>query len=285
VTSGLLVLNFGTFVETNRFVQRAVAGKFVGTDVFAAHPPGGLVKRRGMRVKKAGGVTTYSFHGLTGATWKQRAYRQRFERWMTQVLASDIRCVYLTGHHGTRFMWWKNQDDIDDAFWASYSKPGRLRFGYDRDPGKRVDLAASSLQKRCLLVVGFGCNIASPKHSTHYQAYFGSGARKPVVLGWTSTMFVPRSKMPSVNEAFFDHLETFAATSKRSVPRRDRLAWFYANEPMELVRAWGVATARYRERGSHQRRLWDQARARAADGTYYRFEYSKTTKKVTPVKA
>jgi hypothetical protein len=271
----LLLLSFGTFAETNRFKRQAVSDGLVASDAMHDESPGGLVLPGGVRLVNAAEATTVSFYGLTPARWSGRTaanvpFHQAFEAWMKGVLGQPVECAYLTGHHaapgGRANMWWA--DGVDEKFFAYLGTPGSMSFGVvkvsTQQVANRIMLAAGALQSQCRLVVGFGCDIATAANSLHYQSFFANGARKPIVLGWASSMNVP-STGPSVNDRFFAYLRAYAQVNA-SVPPRDRLAWFYERAPMVIIRAWGHGVLPYRG-GT----MWEAARARHSDGTFYKF--------------
>lgn len=289
--SRLLVLNFGTFVETNRFKQRALADGFVGTDAMDDAPPGALVKTGGVRTVNRESTTTHSFYGLVPTVWRGSVdsagpFHQVFEKWMQSLLASPVQCVYLTGHHavdakGNAAMYW--DDQANEYVFMFMGNATELRFGtFDKAKNKVLNqfvLETKNFRAECRLVVGFGCNVAAPNQSKRYQQYFANGAKPPIVLGWKTTMSVP-SKGASVNAKFFDYLAAYAKTNTK-VPAKDRLAWFYDNEPMELIRGWGYGMLGLQ--GTKAKALRAAARARHHDGTYYRFDFKKDGT-VEPVK-
>ena len=272
----LLVLNFGTFAETNRFKRQALSDGLVVSDAMDDDAPNGLVAPGGVRLSTGAETTTASFFGLTPARWSGRTtlgmpFHQGFEAWMQRVLAQPVECAYLTGHHaapaGKANMWWADQ--VEEKFFTYLGTPAKLSFGVveikTQRITKRITLDASNLQKACRLVVGFGCDIATAENSLHYQSYFACAPRKPIVLGWASSMSVP-SRGPSVNDRFFEYIRAYSQVNS-SVPVRDRLAWLYEHEPMVLIRAWGHGVLPYRG-GT----MWDAARARHADGRFYKFD-------------
>lgn len=85
-----------------------------------------------------------------------------------------------------------------------------------------------------------------------------------------------------MNKGFFDYLTTYAKSNSK-VPKSEKLTWFYDNEPMELVRAWGHGCLAYRKDATKQKRLWTNAHARNSDGEYYKFQFKGG--KAEPVKA
>ena len=118
--------------------------------------------------------------------------------------------------------------------------------------------------------------------SYHYQRFFSNGARSPVLLGWNTTIAIPRAGEKSVNKGFFDYLARYWKTSSYVPATGHRLSWLYEHDPMALIRAWGAGCAAYRESESAPR-LWTRARARDPDGAYWRFEWK--SGKAEPVKA
>jgi hypothetical protein len=265
--SRLVLFNFGTFQETNRFKARAISDNVLEKDATDDAAPGVLVRDNGMRTVNAVGVTTYSFYGLTPATWKRKVddkpYWELFKAWLEKLLASPVHGVYLTGHHHDKHMWWSDETHSVDLWMET---DGRLRFG-TTDKATAAEVDTKTLKSECMLVVGFGCNICTASYSLHYQGYFGSAPRKPVVLGWDTTISIPRAGK-SVNATFFDALNAYAASNSK-VPARERLQWLFEYEPMEIVRAWGQGAYEQRKQSN---RLWTHARARGKDGNFYRYE-------------
>jgi hypothetical protein len=265
--SRLLLVNFGTFQETNRFKKLAIDIGMLEKDATDDAPPGVLVRSNALRTVNALGVTTYSLYGLRPATWKLtvsgKPYWQQFKEWLDKLLASPIHAVYLTGHHRDFRMWWSDDEDSVDLY---MNTDGRLRFATP-EAATAAEVETRTLKSECMLVVGFGCNIATASHSEHYQRYFGSAPRKPVVLGWDTTISIP-SAGTSVNQGFFDAINAYAASNTK-VPANGRLQWLYEHEPLEIVRAWGQGTYAHR---NTSRRLWTSARARGKDGAFYSFE-------------
>jgi hypothetical protein len=271
--SRLLLWNFGTYRETHRFKARALGDGFVGTDAMDESPPGGLVKQGGLQVRKTDGASAVSFYGLTPAVWKANV--KEFQTWLGKLLAAPLDCVYLTGHHAVdkrseAVMYWDETSD-QVVFMYLGTQKNQLALGVLDTKAKKtanvVPLGTDNFRASCRLVVGFGCNVAAPNQSLGYQSYFSNGSKKPIVLGWATEMAIPKGSS-SVNGPFFDHLAAYAKANSK-VPAKDRLAWFYDNEPMEVIRAWGRAV--FGLRGS-SKALWQGARARHWDGTYYGFE-------------
>jgi hypothetical protein len=274
----LLLLNFGTYVETNRFKAQALQHGFLARDAMYESPPGPLIKQGGVRtVNKVGGADAHSFLGLTRSVWKgklrdDRRFYTAFQDWMNKVLAKPVSCVYLTGHH------WDDEARGRHSIlsWGEDTDHFHARFDRDKNglafgvTGRRVDVDTKNLRSDCRLVLGFGCNIATALNSRKYHAFFGS----PVVLSWDRSITIPPAKGPSVNERFFSYLADYASKNAK-VPRDDRLEWFYANEPMELVRAWGFATIVW---------LSKQARARDNAGNFYKFKVDAKKQTAVPQK-
>jgi hypothetical protein len=278
--SRLVLLNFGTFQETNRFKQRALADGFLGSDAMDDNaPPGAVTAAGGVQKRTAAGATVASFYGLSPDVWtgtasSKRPYSAEFQTWMNKVVGGPVHCVYLTGHHqiiGAHAAMYGDTSG-QRVFYMYLGKVGELIFGVvDTATAKAVDKVAietANLRAECLLVLGFGCNVAAANQSNRYQSYFANGAKKPIVLGWATSMEVPRAGS-SVNAGFFDYLKDYAKKNS-SVPATERLKWFYDNQPMELIRAWGRAVFGLEGKGADSLRAG--ARARHHDGTYYRFE-------------
>ena len=278
--SRLLLFNFGTYQETNRFKQRALADGFLGSDAMDDNaPPGALTVAGGVQKRTAAGATVRSFYGLRPDVWagdasSGRRYSTEFQTWMASVLGGPVHCVYLTGHHEVlgayAAMYW--DDEGQRVFYMYLGKVGELVFGVldktTKQASDKMAIQTTNLRAECLLVVGFGCNVAAPNQSTRYQGYFANGAKKPIVLGWATSMGVP-SGGSSVNAGFFDYLADYAKKNS-SVPAKERLRWFYDNQPMEVIRAWGHGV--FALQGKAGETLRTGARARHHDGTYYRFE-------------
>lgn len=279
--SRLLLVNFGTFRETHRFKQRMIADGFLTTDAMEDPVPGALVRQGGVQKRTSEGADVRSFYGLRPDVWRSqvspgRSFSTAFKAWMEKVLAGGVNCVYLTGHHavddkGNAAMYW--DDKSNEIVYMFLGRSGELVFGTldqaKKKAADQVSLATANLRKACVLVVGFGCNVAATNQSIRYQSYFMNGSSKPIVLGWKTTMAIPSGGGASVNARFFDYLAEHAKKNS-SVPQSERLTWFYDNQPMELIRAWGHSVLAFR--GSGASKLWDGARARHHDGTYYRFE-------------
>ena len=283
--TNFLIVNFGTFAETNRFKAKAIDSGFVTTDLMdSSRPPAGLIstKTGKIRTVRRAGVTTYSFYGLKQKNWrskvkKSKLYRSEFKKWMDKVIDQPVHCVYLTGHHwGNSILILSWADTIKEFHQATDSNKKKLEFG--TGSGRyMVDLNATKLKSECMVLMGFGCNVATGSNSLNYQKFFSSKGKKPIVLGWERTISVPKqnaSLKRQVNHRFFDYLETYAQKNSK-VPAKDRIKWFYANEPMEIVKAWGYATS-----------FWFRKRSRARDekGDFYKFRYNKSTQVAEPVK-
>jgi hypothetical protein len=287
--SRLLIWSFGTKEETNRFKARAIGDGFLGADAMDEPAPRSLRIGGGMQSVQKAGTTTWSFYGLRPGVWAAplstgRPYHEEFGRWIRQVLAAPVHCLYLNGHHEidakhhATMYWDKDGKEIFYLFMGT----GDVVFGTvdktTKQAANKVMLETKNLRAECLLLVGFGCNVAAPNQSLHYQSYLGE-ARKPIVLGWATEMETPSGGL-SMNLRFFDYLKEYA-TKRGNVPPGDRLRWFYENEPFQLVRAWGYAALGFQ--GGGQKSLWEGARARNVDGTYYRFEAKEG--RAEPVKA
>lgn len=81
MAGNLLMLNFGTYAETNRFKALATERKYLATDLMDATPPGGV------RTVRRGGSVTYSFYGLTAKVWLSKLadgtlFHDAFKKWM-----------------------------------------------------------------------------------------------------------------------------------------------------------------------------------------------------------
>jgi hypothetical protein len=274
----LLLLNFGTLPETNRFKTLAIERKFLAADLMDVHPPGELLQEGGVRkVRRAGVGEVCSFHGLKEDVWASKLadgtpFQEAFRKWMERVVRPGVHCAYLNGHHwraGDRdmFLSW---DFGTNYFHARIDTQARvLEFGIS---DARVSIDVKDVFNECRLVVGFGCNIATGINSAAYQAFFGGSA---IILGWERSTATPRADQQSVNKRFFNYLSG-VRPKQTEVPAEDRLEWFYRNHPMELIRAWGHATRNW---------LLERARARDSSGNFYKFEENKEKDTVEPVKA
>lgn len=270
----LLLLNFGTFAETHRFKALANAGGYIEDDAFDAASPGDLVQAGGVQRRSDLGAALYSFYGLTGAMWKSKldsgtAFKDAFDTWARAALAQPVHAVYIAGHHWTGSMHMSWGEENSD-FYAEFDPDKQvLAFGVSAD---RIELDTQVLRSDCKLVVGFGCNVATAVRSAQYQSFFDS---RPVILAWDRSIAIPKRSQPSVNARFFQYLDGQAASNAK-VPKTERINWFYDHDSMQLVRAWGFATANW---------FADQARARDKDGAYYRFRLDKKTGDRVPERA
>lgn len=277
----LLLLNFGTFGETNRFASLATSKGLVATNLLETHPPNGLIVPNGVRTVPGGKLgSTPSFYGLKQRVWRGKlkdgtAFKSRFEKWMNGIAGHQINCLYITGHHWmiespkkyTTTSWTDKGADFSVRF---QEKDSALTFGCGTN---RVTFDTATMRKGLQLIIGFGCNVATGVNSTYYRAW--SSPSNPVILAWERSIAVPswRSGI-TVNGRFFDYIDNFEKTNGK-LPATERLAWLYEHEPMELVKAWGYATIPWLSR---------QARARSKDGTFYRFDVDKSKETATPVK-
>lgn len=269
----LLILNLGTFAETHRFKSAARDRGYLDEDAFDAASAGGLVTDGGVQKRRDFGSELYSFYEFSPDVWNSKfnggTYKDAFTAWCEAALQKPVHCVYLTGHHwgGTDcyLSWTHSASDFNARFSTGHQV---LNFGMT---GNYIDLDTKMLRSEIQLIVGFGCDVATKSISAKYRTFFDS---RPVILAWDATIRVPKRHEASVNEAFFDHLDAYATAN--GGPAADRLDWFYKNNSMELVRAWGQAT-----------RTWfsSQARARDKDGKFYKFVRNKKTGTMDPVKA
>lgn len=277
----LLILNFGTFTETNRFASLATSRGLLDTNLMETHPPGALVVPGGVRtIPPRGFARTESFHGLANKVWRGKladgsVFRTKFESWMQGILGHQVECLYITGHHWmiaasdkyTTVSWTDTGTDFSARF---QQKDSKLTFG---SGGDRVALDTTTMRKNLKLVIGFGCNVATAINSSFYQSW--SAPSKPVILAWERSIAVPSARSGvTVNGRFFDYIDALAKANSK-IPATGRLAWLYDHEPMELVRAWGYATIPWLSR---------QARARGKHGDFYRFSLNKAKDTATPVK-
>jgi hypothetical protein len=264
--ANLLILNFGTFIETNRFKAYA-ATNFAEVDVMETTPgPGDLIQTDGVRTVNVGGAKVHSFYGLTATVWRSNlasgdAFKDEFKKWIDRALANPVHCVYMTGHH------WSHENEFAVLSWEEETKYFHALFDTSKQTlefgisGNRVPVDTTNLRAECKLVFGFGCNVCGGANSAKYQRFFSPS--KPVVCGWTQSISLPKTEATSVNKRFFEYLDTFASDATRSVPASDRVTWFHANESMQLVKAWGWATKRWKP---------SLARARDKDGNYYKYK-------------
>ncbi|MGH6894584.1 MAG: hypothetical protein ACREEP_20245 [Dongiaceae bacterium] len=271
--ASLLLLNFGTYAETHRFKALGRDRGFLDTDALDAASPGDLVQSDGVQKRNDLGAELYSFYGLSAKVWRSKlsddTFKAAFEKWMIEALKSPVHCIYIAGHHWTGALH-TSWGEESSYFYAEFdTDKQQLLFGVSSD---QIMLDTTTLRSECRLIVGFGCNVATAIHSQQYQSFFDS---RPVVLAWDQSIRIPKRSEPSVNERFFDFLETRATTDTR-VPKTDRLVWFYDNDSMQLVRAWGRATKNW---------FSGQARARDKDGNFYKFKKDKKTGEMEPVKA
>jgi hypothetical protein len=265
--SNLLILNFGTVLETHRFKALSAKGEFAATDMLDSTTPGpgDLVQPKGVQLRPtAGGAQVFSFYGLASSVWKStlpdgRTFKEAFQKWIEDALANPAHCVYMGGHHwggsaSTTLSWGEDNDHFHARFDTDTQG---LSFGVR---GNRIDVDTTNLRAKCKIVFGFGCNVCTGGISKKYQDYFSPS--KPVICGWTENFAAPRSESKSVNKRFFEYLDIYIAGAS-SVPKTDRVVWLYDNDPMQLVKAWGWATKSVRQ---------SQARARGQDGKHYKFK-------------
>jgi hypothetical protein len=277
--ASLVLLNFGTYAETNRFKAKALAGGVLAADAMDDNRPGPLVVADGVREKRqVAGVDVVSYYGLSGRVWRAKlgagTFADAFRDWMNKVLSKPATCVYLTGHHWddhkraryTILSWGEDTDHFHAKF---DREKQQLFFGVGE---KLVEVDTTKLRSGCRLVLGFGCNVATAINSKKYQTFFGDPP--PILLGWDQSVSVPPAHGPSVNDRFFKYLKDFAEASGK-VPTTDRLQWFYDHEPMEIVRAWGHATIPW---------LSSQSRARDQTGTLCCFDVDKKADTARPKK-
>jgi hypothetical protein len=265
--SNLLILNFGTVIETHRFKALSAKGEFAATDMLDSTTPGpgDLIQPKGVQLRPtAGGAQVFSFYGLTSKVWKStlpdgRTFKEAFKKWIEDAVANPAHCVYMGGHHwgGTKsqFLSW---GDDNDHFHAQFDTDTQELFFGVR--GNHIEIDTTKLRAECKIVFGFGCNVCTGGISKKYQDYFSPS--KPVICGWTESFAAPRSESKSVNKRFFEYLDIYIAGAS-SVPKKDRVVWLYDNDPMQLVKAWGWATKYIRQ---------SQARARGQDGKHYKFK-------------
>jgi hypothetical protein len=270
VAENVLIVNFGTFFQTNHFKALALDRGFVDADLMEnTPPPTDLVSTKvgGIRKWRDGGVTTLSFYGLSDGEWRSvqksgQSYREAFRAWMNAVLGDPAQCMYLTGHHWDLTLSW---GESRSSFHARLDADRqRLTFGTGTDKKYLVEVRSDKLREQCYLIFGFGCDVASPLNSASYQKFFRGGGSKPIILGWDRTIGVQKRNAPAikaVSDRFFAYLDGVAASNSK-VPTKGRLKWFYTNEPMELIRAWGHATTH-----------WFHAQARARDQNGALFEF------------
>lgn len=269
----LLMLNFGTYAETHRFKALARDGGYIEDDALDAASPGGLVQSDGVQKRSDLGAELYSFYGLTAAMWKSKldggTFKDAFQTWTAAALKQPVHCIYIAGHHWTASMHMSWGEENSD-FYAEFDPDKQvLAFGVSAN---RIELDTQVLRSACKLIIGFGCNVATAVRSAQYQAFFDA---RPVVLAWDRTIGIPKRSQPSVNARFFEYLDGQAAANSK-VPKAERINWFYDNDSMQLIHAWGFATANW---------FAAQARARDKDGTFYKYKRDAKTGDSEPVKA
>src|SRR6266545_5753427 len=212
----LLVLNFGTIQETNRFKALAINRGFLKKDVFYEHAPGPLIRPGGIReVRRIGGIDVLSFYGLQSDVWNGKLpdgniSRDSFRDWVAESLSYPVDCLYMTGHHwddhrDQRYMYLSWGEDASVNFSLKIdtdaNKP-KMWFGLS---GSWVEVDVKAFRSWCQLLVGFGCNVATGTNSSRYQRFFGEP--RPIILAWDRKIAVPRAEQISVNTRFFDYLE------------------------------------------------------------------------------
>jgi hypothetical protein len=283
----LLMLNFGTVAATARFKALALSTNFLSTDLMdKPTPPAGLIApNHKMRKIKDMGTQVISFYGMTTSSWQgkigDKLYKDVFKRWMVGVLSKPVHCLYLTGHHwddhnkhNTMFISWGDLNTVFHAEFNTSSGTMAIGTGWKKH---LLDMPTDQLLTDCKLVLGFGCNVCTGINSARYQKYFSAKGTRPVILGWNASIGLPKrsaAEKKLVNKRFFKYLTDFA-TAHGKVPAAERLAWFYDHEPMQLVNAWGYATTFW---------IRSRARARGADGIFYRFKMDKKKGYAVPVK-
>jgi len=266
--ANLLLLNFGTFIETNRFKALAAKGQFAETDLLDSTTPGPgeLIQENGVQKRNVAGASAHSFQGLSKTVWKSqlstnKAFKDEFKKWVERALGKPAHCVYMTGHH------WSHENEFAILSWEEETTFFHALFDTDKQTlefgvrGDLVEVDTANLRAECKLVFGFGCNVCGGSNSTKYQSFFKPS--QPVICGWTESISLPKSEAKSVNKRFFEYLDIYAKDPDKKVPGTDRVIWYHDNESMQLVKAWGWAT-----------KLWkpDRARARDKDGKYYKYK-------------
>jgi hypothetical protein len=268
--ANLLLLNFGTFIETNRFKALAAKGGFAETDVLdSTNPgPGGLIQKDGVRKIDVAGAPVHSFYELSSPVWKStidgdKPFKEEFKSWFERALDKPVQCIYMTGHHwshdGSAILSWEEEQKFFHARFETDKQT--LEFGVT---GDRVEIDTTNLRAECKLVFGFGCNVCGGSNSTKYQRFFKPSA--PVICGWTESIALPKTEAKSVNKRFFEYLDIYAKEPARNVSSSDRVTWFHNNDSMQLVKAWGWATKGWKQA---------QARARDKDGSFYKFKVNR----------
>lgn len=266
--SNLLILNFGTVIETHRFKALSAKGEFAATDMLNSTTPGPgeLIQTKGVQLRpNVGGAEVFSFFGLASSVWKSTlsdgtTFKDAFKKWLEDALANPAHCVYMGGHH------WSGGSAATTLSWGEDTDHFHARFDTDKQElffgvrGNRVEIDTTNLRAECKIVFGFGCNVCTGGISKKYQDFFSPS--KPVICGWTENFAAPRSESKSVNKRFFEYLDIYIAGAS-SVPKTDRVTWLYDNDSMQLVKAWGWATKFVRQ---------SQARARDKDGKHYKFK-------------
>ena len=281
--SNMIIVNFGTIKETNRFKQYALQSNFVGQDVLEKKFSS-LPFQRGRRFRTHGSQKVLTFWGLPDSEFRRR--RKRFKKWYTDAISKDYpHCVYLTGHHNGFQMWGGPSSSHIKLYMRRYEKR-RKRFSYRVDGRKRdrADIDLSLFQQNCLIVIGMGCNICTGSASLHYQRYFKNKARKPIILGYNNSIGVPKTEAKSVVIPFFYYIDNFIKklpeqNSGSPAPTNKILEYLYEKNSKEILKAWGYANRKSR------RYYFNVARARDKNGAFYRFRYNRSKKKIVLKKA
>jgi hypothetical protein len=268
----LLMLNFGTFRETNIFAND------LQHQGFALFDSTNGSKTPGFSLDRVKGPTeVYTLFRIDSQRWTgtapSRTFAKAFGAWMQSVVDAEPEVAYLTGHHaqGDRrtVMTVLANDWPEDRirFAAGFTADGRtMSFAApaDLEQVARVDLAGA--KRNCRLVVGFGCSVARPDFAQFYQRVFSAGAERSIVLGWDRTMSIPRSGEGSVNSTFFRELTKIPDVEGSSIGEVCR-RW-----PAQVVAAWGTAVATFHGGKPGDNPLFAHAAARDAQGMQYRFE-------------
>jgi hypothetical protein len=263
----LLMLNFGTFRETNIFAHELLNQGFALYDSTNGSRPAGL----SLRVVE-GDTKVFSLYSLGAKQWTEQsaglAYPERFRRWIQGVVDTEPEVVYLTGHHAPveigGFMLANDWPEDKIRFAGQFLANGKgMVFGPMTGPLAAVDLAPCT--RACRLVVGFGCNVAKSSAAQFYQRVFCAGARRSIVLGWSRTMTIPTRGQGSVNREFFRRLAAIPGVEGHSIGDVCE-RW-----PAEVIAAWGNAVATYQGGSPVQSDLLSAAAARDANGVQYTF--------------
>lgn len=281
--SNLLIVNFGTISETNRFKKNALRSKFVTLTVSESKSSFPFEKG-GRFVEDGEGTKVTTFYNLPDQEFRRKRtqFKQGYE---AAISKANPHCVYLTGHHAGFKLWGGPKScSITLSMQRSDRNRNRFRFRLDDQTEDVADIDLTPLRQNCLVVIGMGCNICTAGASAYYQGYFKNGARKSIILGFSNTIRVPRSATRNIVTPFFNYIQDVITALPRGnnvapPPSTNFIEYLYRNHPLEIVKAWGYANYEYRK---HH---YKSARARDNKGDYYKYGYNKATKEIVLVKA